>query len=48
MFFSETGTKREHVILSVCSFFRSPYKLGNKKKDLYRCKKYFGVFVWSV
>lgn len=48
MLLSETGTKQEHVILSVRSFFGSSYKLGNKKKDLYRRKKYFGVFVQSV
>lgn len=48
MHLSETGTKQEHVILSVCSFFRSPCKFENKEKDLYRCKKYFGVFVQSI
>lgn len=45
MLLSEAGTKQEHVIL-FCSFFRSP-KFGNKKKDLCRCKKYFGVSVLS-
>lgn len=44
MLLSETGTKHEHIILFVCSFFRSPCKFGNNKKDLYRCKK----ILWSV
>lgn len=48
MLLSETGTKQEHVILFVHSFFGNPCKFGNNEKDLYRCKKYFEVFVQSV
>lgn len=39
MLLSETGTKQEHVILFVHSFFGNPCKFGNNEKDLYRRKK---------
>lgn len=39
MLLSETEAKQERVILFVYSFFRSPCKFENKKKDLYRHKR---------